>query len=50
MLGPDAEQLRLVARRLDLLALTKVGGEGDDFASVGRLQPFEDDAAAWPSW
>ena len=27
---------------LDLLALADVGGEGDDFAAVGVLQPLED--------
>ncbi len=39
----DAEQFRLLAGRLQLLALAEIGGEGDDFAAIGRLQPFEDD-------
>ena len=39
----DAEQLGLAPRRLQLLALAEVGGEGDDLAAVGRLQPFQDD-------
>ena len=41
--GLIAEQLRLLARRLELLALAEVGGEGHDFRAVGRLQPLEDD-------
>jgi hypothetical protein len=32
----DAEQLGLLARRLQLLALAEIGGEGDDLAAVGR--------------
>ena len=39
----DAEQLSLLARRLKLLALAEIGGEGDDLGAVFRLQPFEDD-------
>jgi hypothetical protein len=35
--------LGLGARRLHLLALADVGGEGDDLAAVLRLQPFQDD-------
>jgi hypothetical protein len=38
-----AQHLRLLARGLQFLALTQVGGEGDDFAAIGRLQPFQDD-------
>ena len=34
---------RLGARRLELFALADVGGEGDDFAVVVILQPFQDD-------
>jgi hypothetical protein len=34
--GLDAEQLGLLARRLELLALAEVGGEGDDLAAIGR--------------
>ena len=33
-----------MARGLQLLALAEIGGEGDDLALVGLLQPFEDDA------
>ena len=36
VLGLDAEQLRLLARRLQLLALAEVGGEGHDLAAVSR--------------
>ena len=43
VLGLDAEQLRLAPRRLELVALAEIGGEGDDFAAVGRLQPLEND-------
>jgi len=39
----DAEQFRLAARRLQFVALAEIGGEGDDFAAVGGLQPLEDD-------
>jgi hypothetical protein len=38
-----AHCLRLGAGRLDFLALADVGGEGDDFALVVVLQPFDDD-------
>jgi hypothetical protein len=31
------------ACRLQLFALAEVGGEGDDFALVVVLQPFQDD-------
>ena len=44
MLRLDPEQLGGAPRRLQLLALAQVGGEGDDFASVGLPQPFQDDA------
>ena len=36
----DAQHLRLLARRFQLLALAQVGGEGDDLAAIGGLQPF----------
>ena len=49
MLGLDPHHLRLGARRLDLLALAEVGGEGHDFAAVGLLQPFEDHAGVEPA-
>ena len=39
----DAHHLGFLARGLQLLPLTEVGGEGDDFAAVFRLQPFQDD-------
>ena len=37
-----AHGLRLGARRLELLALTDVGGEGHDLAAVDVLQPLQD--------
>ena len=43
VLGLDAEQERLVARGRELLALAEIGGEGDDLAAIGDLQPFQDD-------
>jgi hypothetical protein len=38
-----ARGLGLAPRGLELLALAEVGGEGDDLAAVGVLQPLEDD-------
>ena len=38
----DAGGGRLGASRRELLTLTDVGGEGNDFATVGILQPFQD--------
>ena len=35
---------RLGARGLELLALAEVGGEGDDLAVIGLLQPLQDHA------
>ena len=32
----DAEQFGLLARRLELLALAEIGGEGDHLAAIGR--------------
>ena len=32
----DAEQLGLLARGLELLALAEIGGEGHDLAAIGR--------------
>ena len=49
VLGPDAEHLRLAPRRLDLLALPQVGGEGDDLRVIFGLQPFEDDRGVEPA-
>ena len=43
--GLDPKHLRLLARGFELLALSEVGGEGDDFGAVGRLQPLEDDGS-----
>ncbi len=45
----DAEQQRLVARGLELLALAEIGGEGDDLAAIGGLQPFQDDRGVEPA-
>ena len=45
----DAEHQRLGPRRLELLALAEIGGEGDDLAAIGRLQPFEDDRGVEPA-
>ena len=49
VLRPDAEQLRLAPRRLDLLALAEVGGEGDDLGAIFGLKPFEDDRGVEPA-
>ncbi len=38
----DAEQFGLLARRLQLLALAEIGGEGHHLAAIGGLQPFQD--------
>ena len=38
VLGAHAEELGLLARRLELLALAEVGGEGDDLAAVFGLR------------
>ncbi len=48
VLTSDAEQLRLFARGLELLALAEVGSEGHDLAAVGLLQPLEDDGRIEP--
>ncbi|MNL16185.1 hypothetical protein D3C87_1372140 [compost metagenome] len=45
----DAEHLGLLARRLELFALAKVGGEGHHFAIIGFLQPFQDDGGVEPA-
>ena len=39
----DAEHLGLLARRLELLALAEVGGEGDDLGLIVLLQPLQHD-------
>ena len=44
-----AERLGLGTRRLQLLALADVGGEGDDLAAVGLLQPAQDDRGVEPA-
>ena len=40
---------RLRARRLELLALAEIGGEGHDLAIIGLLQPFQDHAGVEPA-
>ena len=45
----DAERQRLGARRLELLALAEIGGEGHHLAAVGGLQPLEDDRSVEPA-
>jgi hypothetical protein len=39
----DAHHLGLLARRLELFALAKIGCEGDDFSTELGLQPLQDD-------
>ena len=39
----DAHHLGFLARRLELVALAEIGGEGDDFGAEFGLQPFQDD-------
>ena len=46
--GGHAQELGLLARGLELLALAEIGGKGDHLASVFRLQPFEDDRGIEP--
>ena len=46
-LTPASSALR--ARRLQLLALAEIGGEGDDLAIIGLLQPFQDHAGVEPA-
>ena len=45
----DAEEFRLLPRRLELLALAEIGGEGHDLAAVSLLQPFQDDRGVEPT-
>ncbi len=45
----DPGHLGLLARRLQLLALAEIGGEGHHLAAVGLLQPFQDDAGVEPA-
>ena len=47
--GLDAEQFRLAARRLELLALAEIGGEGHHLGAIFRLQPFQDDRGVQPA-
>jgi hypothetical protein len=49
VLGLDAEQLGLLARRRQLLALAEIGGESHDLAAIGGLQPFQDDRRVEPA-
>ena len=44
MLGLHPRRFGLLARRLQLLALAQIGGEGHHFALIGFLQPFQDHA------
>ena len=46
---PDAKQFRLFPRRLELLALAEIGGEGDDLGAVFGLQPLENDGSVEPA-
>ena len=45
----DAEQFRFFPRRLQLLALADVGGEGDDLGAIFGLKPLEDDRGVEPA-
>ena len=45
----DAEQQRLLPRRLELFALAKIGGEDHDLATIGRLQPLQNDRGIEPA-
>ena len=45
----DAEQQRLLARGLELLALAEIGGEGHHLAAIGGLQPLQDDRGVEPA-
>jgi len=49
VLGLDAQEQRLLARRFQLLALAEVGGEGHHLAAVFGLQPFQDDRGIEPA-
>ncbi len=46
-LMPRSSGLR--ARRLQLLALAEIGGEGHHLAAVGGLQPLQDDRGVEPA-
>ena len=39
----NPHQQRLLARRFQFLALTQIGGKGNDLAAIFGLQPFQDD-------
>jgi hypothetical protein len=45
----DAQLDRLGTCRLEFFALPEIGGEGDDFAFVDVLQPFQDDRGIQPA-
>ena len=45
----DAEKQRLLARGRELFALAEIGGEGDDLAAIGGLQPLQDDGGVEPA-
>ena len=44
-----AEQFGLAPRRFELLALAEIGGEGDDLAAIGLLQPAQDHRGVEPA-
>ncbi len=45
----DPHELRLLARRLELLALADIGGEGHHLALIGLLQPAQDHRGVEPA-
>ncbi len=45
----DAEHLGLLAGRLQLAALSQIGGEGDNLRAILGLQPLEDDGGIEPA-
>ena len=44
-----AEQFGLPAGRFEFLALAEIGGEGDDLAAIGLLQPAQDHRGVEPA-
>jgi len=49
VLGPDAQQFRLLARGVQLLPLPEIGGEGHDLAAVLGLEPLQDHGRIEPA-
>src|SRR3546814_17744584 len=49
LFGLDTRGLGLLARGREFLALPEIGGEGDDLAIIGLLEPFEDHARVQPA-